>query len=305
MVGGYDEGMNGSSHGQGVADRGRLAVVLGITVTLLAAEVVGALLTGSLALLADAGHVLTDAGGITLALLAARFAVRPPTTLRSFGYQRLEILAAVANAVLLLGVAGFVVTEAWRRLQDPPEVAAAGMLGVALLGLAGNGVSLWMLHGGSRRSLNLRGAHLEVLGDLLGSAAAVVAAVVIALTGSYVADPVASLLIAALIVPRTVMLLREAVEVLLEATPRRLDAGHVRDHILSVPGVVDVHDLHVWTITNGMDVISAHVVLEHGVDGCAALDELGRCLSGHFDIEHSTFQLEAPEHRHHEGATHP
>ena len=301
---GYDDGMTTTDHGHGGADRGRLAVVLGITLALLVAEVAGGLLTGSLALLADAGHVLTDAAGITLALLAARLAVRPPTAVRSFGYHRLEILAAVANAVLLLGVAGLVLVEAWRRLQDPPAVAGAGMLGFALLGLAGNGVSLWLLHGGSRRSLNLRGAYLEVLGDLLGSAAAVVAAVVIAVTGARVVDPIASLLIAALIVPRTLLLLREAVDVLLEATPRRLDVEHVRDHILSVPGVTDVHDLHVWTITSGMDVVSAHVVLEPGVDGCAVLDELGGCLAGHFDIEHSTFQLEAPEHRHHEGATH-
>jgi cobalt-zinc-cadmium efflux system protein len=298
--------MSASSHGHahGVTDHRRLAAVLAITVALLGAEVAGGLLTGSLALLADAGHVLTDAAGITLALLAARFAVRPPTALRTFGYHRVEILAAVANAVLLLGVAAFVVMEALRRLHGAPEVVGSGMLAVALLGLAGNGVSLWLLRGGSRRSLNLRGAYLEVLGDLLGSAAAVVAAVVIILGGPRAADPIASLVIAALIVPRTVGLLREAVEVLLESTPRRLDVDHVRDHILGVDGVTDVHDLHVWTITSGLDVVSAHVVLRPGVDGCAVLDQLGTCLAGHFDIEHSTFQLEAPEHRHHEGATH-
>ena len=284
------------------ADRGRLAIVLGITLAVLVVQVAGGLATGSLALLADAGHLLTDAAGIGLALTASIVAGRPATSARTFGWHRLEILAAVVNAVLLLGVAGFVLAEAWRRLADPPEIAAPGMLLVALAGLGGNAVSLWLLRGGHQRNLNVRGAYLEVFGDLLGSVGAVTAAVVIALTGLEVADVIASALIAVLIVPRTFSLLREAAGVLLEGTPRGMDLTHVRAHIMEVPGVAGVHDLHAWTITSGMHVLSAHVVLTDAARGCDVLDRLGECLSGHFDVEHSTFQLEGPEQRHHEGS---
>jgi len=284
--------------------RGRLAAVLAITVVILVVEVAGAVLSGSLALLADAGHVLTDGAGIGLALLAVRFAARPATPQRTFGYYRLEILAAVVNAVLLFGVAGFVLVEAWRRLADPPEVASGLMLAVAVAGLVANAVSLWLLRRGQAESLNLRGAYLEVLGDLLGSAAVLAAAAVIAVTGFQAADPIASVLIGLLILPRTWRLLREAVDVLLEAAPKGVDLAEVRRHLAETPGVTDVHDLHAWTITSGLPVLSAHVVLERGADAGRVLDGLGDCLAGHFDIEHSTFQLEQPEHRGHEGATH-
>ena len=250
------------------------------------------MVANSLSLLADAGHLLTDVVGIGLALLAIWFAGRPPTLGRTFGYLRLEIIAAVANAILLFGVAGYVVFEAVRRLADPPEIAAGVMFAVALVGLAANGVSVLLLRDAQRSSLNVRGAYLEVLGDLGGSAAVIVAAIVIALTGWDGADTIASLLIAALILPRTLRLLREATDVLLEATPRDVDLDHVRRHILDAPGVIDCHDLHAWTITSGMNVVSAHVVLAHDADAAAALDELSRCLADDFDIEHSTFQLE-------------
>jgi cobalt-zinc-cadmium efflux system protein len=286
------------------AHRGRLAAVLAITLAVLAVELAGAALSGSLALLADAGHALADGAGIGLALLAIWFAARPATPQRTFGYYRLEILAAVANAVLLFGVAGFVLVEAWRRLTEPPEVASGLMLAVAAAGLVANAASLWLLRGGQRHSLNLRGAYLEVWGDLLGSVAVLAAAAVIALTGFQVADPIASVLIGLAILPRTWRLLREAVDVLLEATPKGVDMGEVRRHVLDTPGVTDVHDLHAWTITSGLPVLSAHVVLERGADAGQVLDGLSACLAGHFDIEHSTFQLEQPEHRGHEGATH-
>jgi cobalt-zinc-cadmium efflux system protein len=286
------------------AHRGRLAVVLAINVAVLVVEVVGAALSDSLALLADAGHVLADGAGIGLALLAVRFAARPATPQRTFGYYRLEILAAVVNAVLLFGVAGFVLVQAWRRLFDPPEVASGLMLAVAAAGLVANAASLWLLRGGQRDSLNLRGAYLEVLGDLLGSVAVLVAAGVIAVTGFLAADPIASALIGVAILPRTWRLLREAVDVLLEATPKGVDMTEVRQHLIETPGVTDVHDLHAWTITSGLPVLSAHVVIERDADAGKVLDGLGACLAGHFDIEHSTFQLELPEHRGHEGATH-
>jgi len=291
-------------HSAAAAHRGRLAAVFAITLAVLVVEVVGAALSDSLALLADAGHVLTDGAGIGLALLAIRFAGRPATPQRTFGYYRLEILAAVVNAVLLFGVAGFVLVEAWRRLFAPPEVASGLMLAVAVVGLVANAVSMWLLRGGQRHSLNLRGAYLEVWGDLLGSVAVLAAAAVIAVTGFQAADPIASALIAVLILPRTWRLLREAVDVLLEAAPKGIDLDEVRRHLVETPGVTDVHDLHAWTITSGLPVLSVHVVLERDADAGKVLDGLGACLAGHFDIEHSTFQLEQPEHRGHEGATH-
>jgi cobalt-zinc-cadmium efflux system protein len=286
------------------AQRGRLVAVFAITLAVLVVELVGAALSGSLALLADAGHVLADGAGIGLALLAIRFAARPATPQRTFGYFRLEILAAVVNAVLLFGVAGFVLVEAWRRLTEPPAVASGLMLAVAAVGLVANAVSLWLLRDGQRHSLNLRGAYLEVWGDLLGSVAVLAAAAVIALTGFQAADPIASAVIAVAILPRTWRLLREAVDVLLEAAPKGVDLAEVRRHLVETPGVTDVHDLHAWTITSGLPVLSVHVVVERDADTGQVLDGLGACLAGHFDIEHSTFQLEQPEHRGHEGATH-
>jgi cobalt-zinc-cadmium efflux system protein len=284
--------------------RGRLTAVFAVTLAILVVELVGAARSGSLALVADAGHLLADAAGIALALGAIWFAARPATPQRTFGYYRLEILAAVGNAVLLLGVAGFVLLEAARRLREPPAVASGLMLGVAAVGLVANAGCLWLLRDGQKTSLNLRGAYLEVWGDLLGSVAVLAAAAVIALTGLRVADPIASAVIAVAILPRTWRLLREAVDVLLEAAPKGVDLDEVRRHLLETPGVTDVHDLHAWTITSGLPVVSVHVVLERDADAGQVLDGLGACLAGHFDIEHSTFQLEQPEHRNHEGTMH-
>ncbi len=286
-------------------DRARLAVVLAITVAVLVADVVGMFVAHSLALLADAGHMATDASGIGLSLLAVWLGGRPASGDRTFGSYRLEILAAVANAVLLFGVGGYVLAEAVHRLVSPPAVSGGPMVVFALIGLAGNTVSLLLLWRAQARSLTARSAFLEVLGDLLGAAGVLLAAVVIVTTGFRRADPVASLLIGALIVPRTWKLLRAAVDVLLEATPRGVDMAAVRRHILEVPGVVDCHDLHAWTITSGMNVLSAHVVVADGVDGPPVLDRLGECLAHHFDIEHSTFQLEPSTHLEHERSMHP
>jgi cobalt-zinc-cadmium efflux system protein len=279
------------------ANHRRLAAVLVLSLGVLALEVAGAVVTGSLALLADAGHVLTDVTGIAIALVAIRVARRPATSGRTFGYLRIEILAAVVNGVLLGGIAVFILVEAWRRLSEPPEILPGPMLAFAVAGLAANAVSLWLLRDAQRASLNLRGAYLEVLGDLLGSLAVIGAALVIALTGWVGADVVASVAIGLLILPRTWALLREATDVLLEATPRGVDMDHVRAHILDAPGVVDCHDLHAWTITSGMNVVSAHVVIEEGADPAAALDALCACLADDFDIEHSTFQLETADRR--------
>ncbi|MES2209349.1 MAG: cation diffusion facilitator family transporter [Chloroflexota bacterium] len=285
-------------HGSAAAaNRGRLVAVLLLSLAILAVEVVGGIVSNSLALLADAGHMLTDVVGVGMALLAISFAGRSPTNDRTYGFLRLEILAAVANAVLLLGIAAFILFQAWRRLSDPPEIASGLMLAVALIGLAANAVSLFLLRDVQRESLNMRGAYLEVMGDFAGSAAVIVAAIVIALTGWTTADAVASALIGLLILPRTFGLLREATDVLLEATPKGVDMDHIRAHILDAPGVVDCHDLHAWTITSGMNVLSVHVILAEGADAAATLDALCGCLSDDFDIEHSTFQLETTDRR--------
>jgi len=285
--------------------RGRLVAVLGITVAILLVEVIGGIVSGSLALLADAGHALTDVAGIGLALGAIWFAARPSSAGRTFGFYRAEILVAVINGVLLFGVAGLVLVEAWRRFASPPEVEGGVMIAVAAVGLAGNLVSVWLLREGQSRSLTMRGAYLEVMGDVLGSLAVLVAAGVLAITGWPYADPIASVLVGLLILPRTWRLLREAVDVLMEATPRGIDLDEVRRHITETPGVADAHDLHAWTITNGLNVVSAHVVLGEGADSGIVLDRLMECLRGDFDIEHSTFQLEPATHQGHEPSMHP
>ena len=302
---------HGHSHAPttaGGAHRRRLVVVLGLTLAVLVAEVVGAVLSGSLALLADAGHMATDAAGLALALAAVSLAQRPARGRRTFGWQRVEILAAVANGMLLLAVAAYVLIEAIRRIGQPPEIGAGLMLVVASVGLVVNLGSLLVLHGGKDASLNMRGAYLEVLADALGSVAVIVAAVVIATTGWTPADIVASAVIGCLVVPRAWHLLREAFDVLLEAAPRGVDLQDVRAHILGVDGVLDVHDLHAWTITSGLPVLSAHVVVTDEAlaagHGGRVLDALCSCLGEHFDLEHCTFQLEAAAHAGHEAPVH-
>jgi cation diffusion facilitator family transporter len=288
--------------------RHRLIVVLVLTLAVLAAEVVGAVVSGSLALLADAGHMATDAAGIALALAAVTLAQRPARGRRTFGWQRVEILAAVANGLLLLGVAGYVLVEAVRRIGHPPEIGSGLMLAVAAVGLAVNLVSLGILHRGRGESLNIRGAYLEVLADALGSVAVIVAAAVIMITGWTPADIVASAVIGVLVLPRAWHLLRDALDVLLEAAPRGVDLDDVRAHILEVEGVIGVHDLHAWTITSGLPVLSAHVVVTEEAlaagHGGRVLDSLCECLGEHFDMAHCTFQIEAESHAGHEAPVH-
>jgi cobalt-zinc-cadmium efflux system protein len=279
-------------------------MVLGLTVSIGVVEVAGGLLANSLALVADAGHMLTDAAGIALALVAIGLGSRPADARRTFGYLRLEVLAAVVNAALLFGVAAFIVLEAIRRISEPETIGSELMLAVALVGMAANLIGLWLLHEGQQRSLNVRGAYLEVMGDFAGSAAVVAAAIIIALTGWTGADLLASAVVGLLILPRTIQLLREAMDVLLESTPKGIDMNEVRAHMVGIAGVADVHDLHAWTITSGVNVVSAHVVLGADADPPAVLDELCRCLAGDFDIEHSTFQLETADRRRLEERSH-
>jgi cobalt-zinc-cadmium efflux system protein len=299
----------GHGHGHGHAagralDRSRLTMVLALTLAVVGVELVGAWVSGSLALLADAGHMVTDAASVAVALSASYVAALPATSRRTFGLHRVEILAALVNAVVLLGVCGYLAVVGIRRLSDPVPVDAGQMLVFALVGLVANAVSLTLLVNRKDESLNMRGAYLEVLGDLLGSGLVVVAALVVMVAGFTRADPVASLLIAVLILPRSFGLLRDAVAVLLETTPAHLDLDDVRDHLLGVPGVVDVHDLHAWTITSGMPSLSAHVTV---TDGCLEkrgvgplLDEFSDCVAAHFSVDHVTFQIEPVSHRDHE-----
>jgi len=290
------------------AHRKRLIVVLAITVSVLIAEVIGGLVAGSLALLADAGHMLTDATGLIMALIAAFLATRAATVKRTFGLQRAEVLAALANALLLVGVAVWVLIMAVDRLRNPVEIQSGLMLIVAVVGALANLAGLLVLHPAQSKSLNMRGAYLEVFGDLIGSLAVIIAAVLIMITGWTPFDAIASLAIVVLIIPRAWSLLREVVDVLLEATPHGVDLDEVRDHIARVRGVVDVHDLHAWTITSGVPVLSAHVIIDQaciseGRSG-EVLDRLGECLGGHFDVSHCTFQLEPVGHQEHEAARH-
>ncbi|GHC55514.1 cation diffusion facilitator family transporter [Streptomyces cinnamoneus] len=310
MGAGHDHGHShggpppGTSGTAAAAYKGRLRIALGITLTVLVAEIVGSALTGSLALLADAGHMATDAVGVSMALVAIHFANRPPGGRRTYGYARAEILAALLNCLLLLGVGGFILFEAVERLRNPTEVPGGMTVAFGLVGVVANLISLALLMRGQKESLNVRGAFLEVLSDALGSLAVVVSALVIMATGWTQADPVASLLIGLMIVPRTLKLLREALDVLLEAAPKDVDMDDVRAHIMALPGVEDLHDLHVWTITSGMPVLSAHVVVDPAALDAAGhekiLRDLQGCLGEHFAVEHCTFQLEPSGHAEHE-----
>jgi cobalt-zinc-cadmium efflux system protein len=292
-------------HSAAGASLGRLLAVLLLVLGYLVVEVVGALLTNSLALLADAGHMLTDAVGVGLALLAIHFAAQPASPAKTYGYYRLEILAAVANALLLFGVAAYILYEAIQRFADPPEVVSLPMAAIAAVGLVVNLVSMRLLAAGAEHSLNLRGAYLEVMGDFLGSAAVLVAAGVILVTGWTPADPIASVLIAVLILPRTWGLLGDAIDVLLQATPRGINLDEVRAHLLRAEDVDDIHDLHAWSLTSGVNVVSAHVVMRTGADPARVLDEVCACLTDDFDMEHSTIQLETADRQRLEHTRHP
>lgn len=291
------------AHGRAV-DRSRLRLALAITAAILVVELLGAYVAGSLALLADAGHMATDTAAIVLALGASYVATRPAGARSTFGWHRAEILAALLNALALLAVCAYLAYAGIARLLDPQPVAAAPLIGFALVGLVANAVSLTVLNRSQSGSLNLRGAATEVLADLVGSVLVVLAGVVIALTGFRRADPIASLAIAVMIAPRAVMLLKDAAVILLEIAPPGLDLDAVHRHLAEVPGVVDIHDLHAWTITSGLPSLSAHVTVtdealaERGVGGI--LDELCRCTSEHFAIDHATFQVEPVSHRAHE-----
>lgn len=278
-----------------VQHRRALRVTFALTFGYFLVEVVGGILTNSLALLADAAHMLTDVGGLGLALFAAWMSQRPTTPVRTYGYYRVEILAALANAVVLFLISFYILYEAYRRFQAPPKVASLPMVAVALIGLAVNLTGIWILREGAGGSLNVRGAFLEVVSDTLSSIGVLVAGAIMFVTGWYYADPLFSTLIGLFILPRTWGLLSQAVNVLLEGAPVHVDVQAVERAMLEVDGVASVHDLHVWTITSGLEALSAHVVLAEGKDAQAAsqlLEAISARLKDDFGIAHTTIQLE-------------
>lgn len=273
-------------------NRRRLKATLTLAGCYLVAEVVGGWLTNSLALLADAGHMLSDVAALGLSLFAVWIAERPAPARRTYGYYRTEILAALANGAALVAVSAFIFVEAYRRLSAPPQVLGGAMLVIATGGLAVNLAGLWILGGGRQESLNIRGAWLHVLTDALGSIGAMTAGVLIWAFGWNWVDPVASALIGLLVIYSAWQLLLEAVSVLMESAPRGIDVDQVREALLETPGVLAVHDLHVWTITSGLDSLSAHVVTCDGVAATELLSCLRTMLHTRFGIDHLTIQLE-------------
>jgi cobalt-zinc-cadmium efflux system protein len=290
------------------ADRRYLWSALVLLALFMVGEVVTALVSGSLALLSDAGHMLSDVGAIAAALWAMRLAARPARGAWTFGWKRAEILSAAGNGVTLLVVAGVIAVEAIRRLLAPPEVPGGPVLVVALVGVVVNVAAAWLLARADRSSLNVRGAYQHILTDLYGFIATAVAALLILGLGWTRADPVASLVVVALMVHAAWGLLRDSARVLLEAAPKGIDLDHMRAHLLEVDHVRDMHDLHVWTVTSDLPTLSAHLVVDDACfrDGNApqVLDAVQDCLRGHFDVEHSTFQLEPSSHLAHEGGVH-
>ena len=279
--------------------RRRLALVVAITGVIVVAQFVGSIITGSLALLTDTVHAVTDLSGLVVALIAATLMLRPADDRRTWGFRRIEVMAALGQAALLLGVGVYAVIEGVQRLVAPPEVPAGELLIFGIIGLAANLVGLLVLHRGRDANLNMRAAFLEVLNDALGSLGVIVAAIVIATTGFQRADALAGLLIAALILPRAFVILRETTRVLMEFTPEGLDLDELRAHLAEVDHVIEVHDLHASTVATGLPVLTAHVVVADSCfhDGHAQgiLAEVRACVAEHFEVAHTTFQLEGPD----------
>jgi cobalt-zinc-cadmium efflux system protein len=281
----------------GQRHKGRLLAAFGVLFVFMLVEVVGAWATSSLALLSDAGHMLTDVVGIGMALAAIHLAGRGSArSYRTFGWYRLEILAALANSVLLFGVAAYVLVEAIRRFTDPADVLAGPMLVIAILGLGANLVAFWLLRAGAKESLNVEGAYLEVLADTVGSVGVIVGAIVLAVTGWEWVDPVVGVAIGLWIVPRTIRLAGQALRILVQAAPAGTDIDALRADLAAVDGVVDVHDLHVWTLTSDMDVASAHLMVGASIDHHRVLDRARDLLRDRYGIGHATLQVEPEDH---------
>jgi cobalt-zinc-cadmium efflux system protein len=273
-------------------NKSKLKLVLGLTLTYLAAEVIGGIITKSLALLADAGHMLTDVGGLALALFAINITQRSASEKRTYGYYRAEILAALANAVILIFISLYILYEAWQRFKSPPEVSSRDMLIVAAIGLAVNITGMLILRKGSKESLNMKGAYFEVLSDMLTSIGVIAAAIIMMTTGWYYADPIISAGIGLFILPRTWVLLKDAVGVLLEGTPSNINLADVKATLNSIRGVISIHDLHVWSLTSGMNAMSVHVLVMENVSPKEVLTAINTKMRDEFKITHTTIQTE-------------
>jgi cobalt-zinc-cadmium efflux system protein len=284
----HDHSSGGGKHAR------RLGFALVLTAAYTAVEATVGFVTGSLVLVADAGHMLTDVAGLTFALGAIWFAQRPASAAKTYGYYRIEILAALVNGLLLFGVAAYILFEAYGRLESPPDVPSGPLLIVASIGLLVNLVSAAILFGGAGESLNVKGAFLEVASDILGSVGAIAAGIILLTTGWRYADPLFAAAVGLFILPRTWRLMRESVDILLEGTPRNIAVDAVTDAILKVDGVSSVHDLHVWTVTSGFVALSGHVGVRDGADRDAMLVSLRESLAAGFHIEHVTLQMETP-----------
>ena len=283
---------NGSA---GAQNRRALKITFALTFSYFLVEIVGGVLTNSLALLADAAHMLTDVFGLGLALFATWIAQKPATPDKTYGYYRFEILAALANAVVLFFISFYILYEAYDRFKSLPEVASLPMIMIAVVGLGVNLTGMWILQSGAKESLNVRGAFLEVVSDALGSVGVIIAGIIMLATGWYYADPIFSVAIGLFILPRTWRLMMQAVNVLLEATPAHINVATVEAAMLKVDGVEKLHDLHVWTITSGIEALSTHVVLAENCDpkdGDRVLEQLSALLKEKFGIDHSTIQIE-------------
>lgn len=288
----HDHHYQHAHHHNRSSSRHRLALTLGLAAIYMVAEIIGGLWTGSLALLADAGHMFSDVASLALSLFAAWVSERPPTSRRTYGFYRTEILAAMVNGATLVAIAVYILFEAYHRFRDPREVIGPVMMAIAVGGLAVNLLGLWLLSAGRDDNLNVRGAWLHVLTDALGSVGAIAAGALIWGFGWQWADPLASVLIAILVIYSSWRLLAEAVAVLMESAPHGIDVDEVRAAMGAAPGVVDVHDLHVWSITSGLDSLSAHVVIEDGRSHSQLLTALRAMLDERFGIVHVTIQIE-------------
>lgn len=292
MGAGHAHGHSHGADGHRKRSKKSLKIVLGLVLTYMLAEVIGGYLSNSLALIADAGHMLSDAGALMLSLFAIWIARRPPTAQPTYGFYRMEILAALINGATLVAISIYIFVEAYQRIGEPPEVQGGLMMGVAIGGLIINLLGLWILNEGKKESLNLHGAWLHVLTDALGSVGAIAAGALILAFGWHWADPVASVLIGILVLYSSWSLLRETVAVLMEGAPGHIDVDETHAAILEVSGVKGVHDLHVWTITSGMVALSAHVESDGSRPHQHLLTDLQKILHDRFGIEHTTIQIE-------------
>ena len=284
--------MSGNHASAGYRNKKKLITVLLLTGSYLLAEVIGGILTKSLALLADAGHMLTDVGGLALSLFAITLTQRKASPQKTYGYYRAEILAALTNAVVLIGISFYILYEAYQRFKNPPEVSSKIMLVVAAVGLVVNVVGMMILRKGSKESLNMKGAYFEVLSDMLTSIGVIIAGIIMLTTGWYYADPLLSACIGLFILPRTWILLKDAVGVLLEGTPSDVNVADLQDAIKKIDGVKDVHDLHVWALTSGMNAMSAHVAISQGISPKSILEKIQELIKANFKIAHTTVQIE-------------